>query len=194
MAETKTENIEREYVIPLRRRFKIVPRYQKTNKAIKTIKEFLARHMKIYDRDLGKIRIDKYLNEAVWSRGIRNPPARIKVRAIKEGEIVRVELVDFPERIKFKKLRAERIDSSAKEIAKKKKAEKGAEEKVGENKSEEEKSEEKKEIEEKKEATVEAEQKIEKAEAKEMKHTTKTKSPKQEKNQKVGYNRSSQGH
>ena len=57
--EPKTEKIEREYIIPLRARGKAVPRYKKTPKAIKTIKEFLARHMKIKDRDLSKIKIDK---------------------------------------------------------------------------------------------------------------------------------------
>ena len=57
MAETKSDRIEREYVIPLRIKWKNVPRYKKTNKAIRTIKEFLVRHMKIRDRDLNKIKI-----------------------------------------------------------------------------------------------------------------------------------------
>jgi len=56
MAEekTKTNKIEREYVIPLREKVRVVPRYKKTNKAVKTVKEFLAKHMRIYDRDLKK--------------------------------------------------------------------------------------------------------------------------------------------
>ena len=70
----QTTNLEREYVIPLRRKVNIVPRYKKTPKAIKTIKEFIAQHMKVRDRDLKKIRIDRYLNEAVWARGIKKPP------------------------------------------------------------------------------------------------------------------------
>jgi len=105
MAETKSDKIEREYIIPLRHRWKIVPRYQRTNKAVKAVKEFLVRHMKIRDRDLDKIKIDKYLNETLWHRGIKNPPAKIKVLAIKEGDIVRVKAVDMPQNIKFKKLR-----------------------------------------------------------------------------------------
>ena len=63
MAEIKTEKLEREYIIPLRREINKVPRYRKTEKAIKAIKKFLARHMKIRDRDLNKIKIDRYLNE-----------------------------------------------------------------------------------------------------------------------------------
>ena len=92
--EVKIEKIEREYVIPLREKCRPVPRYKKTPKAIKTIKEFLVRHMKIRDRDLKKIRLDGYLNEAVWAKGIKKPPIKVKVKAIKEGEIVRVELAD----------------------------------------------------------------------------------------------------
>lgn len=191
--ETKDKNIEREYIIPLRKKWSIVPRYKKANKAVKTIKEFLARHMKIRDRDLDKIKIDKYLNEAVWERGIRHPPAKIKVRAVKEGEIVRAELAEMPESIRFKKLRKEKIESSAKEIAKKKKKEK-SEENAEEKKEPEKTESEKRNEEEKKESTVEAEEKIEKAEARIEKHTTKAESPKQEKNMRKGYNQSSRGH
>ena len=54
--------------------------------------------MKIRDRDLKKIKIDMYLNETLWFRGIRNPPARIRVRAIRKGDLVRVELVEMVEK------------------------------------------------------------------------------------------------
>jgi large subunit ribosomal protein L31e len=192
--KTNDNKIEREYIIPLRRRWKIVPRYQKTNKAVRTVKEFLVRHMKIRDRDLNKIKIDKYLNEIIWSRGIKNPPSKIKVKAIKEGDIVRAEAVDMPENLKFRKIREEKAESAAKNIAKKKKEEKVKEEPIEENKAEAEEGEKKKEEEEKKTATVEAGKEIEKAAAKTEKHTTKVQSPKQEKNQRKGYNQSSRGH
>jgi large subunit ribosomal protein L31e len=188
--ETKTEKLEREYVIPLRHRWRIVPRYQRTNKAVRTVREFLVRHMKIRDRDLDKIRIDKLLNEALWGRGIKNPPSKIKVKAIKEGDIVRVELAEPSDKLKFKKLREEKLESSAKEVAKKKKKETEKTEEVKEEVSEEKE----KVAEEKKEATIEAGKEIEKAEAKAEKHTTKVKSPKQEKNQQTQYNKSGRGH
>ena len=188
--KTETKNIEREYVVPLRHKFQLVPRYKKTTKAVKTLKEFLVKHMKIRDKDLNKIKLDKSVNEYLWARGIRNPPSKVKVRAIKDGEFVKVELVELPTKIKFKKLREEKLENSAKEIAKKKKSEKPAEETDKNNDG----VEDKKEVEEKKEAVVEAGQEIQKVAAKTEKHTTKTKSPKQEKNLKVGYNRSSQGH
>ncbi|MGY4884094.1 MAG: 50S ribosomal protein L31e [Nanobdellota archaeon] len=119
--EAKKEMFEREYVIPLREKCRVVPRYKKTNKAVKSIKEFIARHMKVYDKDLNKIKVDKYVNEFLWARGIRNPPHQIKVKAIKQGDIVRVELVDYPDKLKFKKLRAEKIGKEAKEIKESKK-------------------------------------------------------------------------
>ena len=173
--EQKTEKIEREYVIPLREKVRVVPRYKKTNKAVKTIKEFLARHMKIRDRDLSKIKIDKYLNEALWSRGIRKPPHKIKVKAVKEGEIVRVELAEFPTKLKFKKAREEKKLQKAKELleGKKSKIEKAKEAMQGEKPETEQTEEKKEEEKEKKSAIVEAGAQMEKAAAKMEKRTTK---------------------
>lgn len=193
--ETKSvEKIEREYIIPLRKQVKKVPRYKKANKAIRTIKEFLARHMKIYDRDLKKIKLDKYLNEFVWFRGIRKPPMKIKVKAIKEGEIVKVELAEMPGKLKFKKAREEKRDKKAQEFVEKKKTmmqkAKESMQKPAETKTEEKKAEEK----EKKASVVEEGKEMEKAKAKESKHTVKAKSQKEEKNAKAGYNKSSRGH
>lgn len=191
--ENKTEKLEREYTIPLRKEWMKVPRYRKTNKAVKAVKEFLVRHMKIRDGDLNKIKVDRFLNELLWMRGVKNPPSKVKVKAIKEGDVVRAELVEMPANIKFKKLREEKVESSAKEIAKKRKAEKietEVEEDVDKNKDG---VEDKKEVEEKKEAIMEVGQEMQKEAAKKEKHTTKPKSPKQEKNMKVTYNRSSQG-
>ena len=174
--ETKKEaNQEREYVIPLRRKWAKGPRYKRANKAIKTIKEFLVRHMKIYDRDLKKIKIDKHLNEMVWFRGIKNPPAKIKVKVFKEGEIVKVEAAELPAKIKFKKERKERIEKKAEETKKKKKETEKPEEKP------EEKEEEIKKEEEKKSAVVEAGQQMAKKAAKATKHQTKiSKQPKRQ--------------
>ena len=188
--ETKTEEkLEREYTIPLRHRWSIVPTYKRANKAVKSVKEFLVRHMKIRDRDLNKVKIDKYLNETLWFRGIKHPPSKIKVRAIKEGDIIRVEAVTMPQSITFKKIREERIINQSKETVKKKKSEK-VEEKVEEIKTEEQKVEEKED----KSSTVEAGKEILKEEAKKAKHETKVQSAKQEKNMKSNYNRMSQGH
>ena len=174
--EIKTEKIEREYVIPLRDKVRVVPRYKKTNKAVKTIKEFLARHMKIRDRDLNKIKIDKYLNEALWFRGIRKPPHKIKVKVIKEGEIVRAELSDMPNKLKFKKIREEKSLQKAQDLleGKKTKMEKAKEVMTKPAEEQETKQTEEKKVEEKekKSAVVEAGAKMEKAAAQKTKHAT----------------------
>jgi len=182
-----TEKIEREYVIPLRTYWKRVPRYKRANRAIKGIKEFLVQHMKMRDRDLNKIKLDKFLNEQIWVRGIKKPPVKIKVKAIKQDNIVRVELADMPDRLKFKKKRFEKIESDAQEALEKKKSfmEKAKEGLQQPAKSTSEapvaESEEKKEEEqEKKSAVVEAGAQMEKAAAKKTKHQSvgKVKQPK----------------
>ncbi|MFQ5531292.1 MAG: 50S ribosomal protein L31e [Candidatus Nanoarchaeia archaeon] len=189
--EVKADKIERTYVIPLRKKVKVVPRYKKANKAIKTIREFVARHMKIRDRDLKKIKVDEYVNEVVWARGIKKPPSKIKVKVTKsDDDIVQVWLVDYPKKLKFKKQRADKKTKEAEEADKKKKADAKAVEEAAKKEAEEKKkevaetteeAEEKKaEEKEKKSAVVEAGVKMEKAAAKKAKHVTggKTKQPK----------------
>jgi len=166
----KVEKLEREYVIPLREKSRNVPRYRKTEKAMKTVKEFIAKHMKVIDRNIKNVRIDSYLNETLWIRGIKKHPPKIKVRAVKEGDIVRVYAIELPNRLKFKKERAERVEKKAKDAVDKKKAAKVPAETP---KTEEEKAEEagkKEEEKEKKASVVEAGKEMEKAAAKQMKH------------------------
>src|SRR3989338_1558877 len=189
MAETKTDKIEREYVIHLRKEWMKVPRYKRVNKSVKAVKEFIARHMKVYDRDLKKIKIDRYLNEELWFRGIKKPPHKIKVKAVREGEIVKVELAEMPEKLKFKKLKEEKkLQASTK--SEKAHVHKEGEEHEHIHKEQQEKKEEEKE---KKAAVVEEIQKIEEALAKKTKHTTKPKAKKKQKSEEKDYNKSSRG-
>ena len=167
----KEEKVWKEFIIPLRRKFKKTARYRRTPRSIKAIKEFLVRHMKMYERDLKKVKLDKYLNAFVWARGIKNPPSRIKVRAVIDGDVVRAELAELTERLKFKKEKLERRESKTAAVPSKKAPEQG---KI-ESKTEEEKTEEK----EKKASVVEAGQEMEKASAKQAKHQSKiSKQPK----------------
>ncbi|MCX6711539.1 MAG: 50S ribosomal protein L31e [Candidatus Woesearchaeota archaeon] len=92
MAEEKTiVKDERVYVIPLRRRWLKVVKYQRGKKAVKAVREFIIKHMKSND-----VKIGKYLNETLWERGIRKPPHKVKVRTWKEDDVVKVELIDAP--------------------------------------------------------------------------------------------------
>ena len=80
MADNMQEHI---YVIPLREA-RLMPRWKRSNGAIKDIKNFLAKHMKTED-----VKLDKSINEKVWSRGAEKPPSKIRVRAMKleDGQV-----------------------------------------------------------------------------------------------------------
>jgi len=101
--------LEREYIIPLRRRMSTVPSFKRAKKAIRVMKEFLAKHMRVEDRDLRLVKVDMFLNNEIWFRGIKHPPSKIKVKARKlESGIVEVELAEIPEAVKWKMQKEEK--------------------------------------------------------------------------------------
>ena len=114
--------LERIYTIPLRREFNKVPNYRRTRKAVIAVRKFLQKHMKCDD-----VRIGKYLNLELWKHGKKNPPPRIKVKAIKdkekikdkEIEIVRVELPNIPiEKMKRKEEKRKKLEQKVEAISK----------------------------------------------------------------------------
>jgi large subunit ribosomal protein L31e len=164
--------LEREYIVPLRKGWLKVPKYKRGKKAVKTLKEFLARHMKVYDRDLRKIKVDIDLNNEIRFRGMKKPPAKIKVKAVKyDNGIVRVEIVDIPEHIKFKRLREEKKQTQLDKKAEEKEEIK----KITQPPEKTKEKEETQEAKEKEEATKDESLKLAKEQAKEMKHVTKEK-------------------
>ncbi len=177
MAKTKPIAQEREYIINLRREILKVPRYKRTPKAIKAVKSFIAKHMRVPDRDVNKVKLDKYLNEELWFRGIQNPPTKIKVKVKREGENVLVSLVELPTKLKFKKEREDKAKVKSDKSKKEKK------EKVEETKKEEDKGKTEEEIKDEKEkevAVAESREKQAEMQAKEIKHINKLKSAKTE--------------
>jgi large subunit ribosomal protein L31e len=168
MAEEKTDKriLEREYIVPLRKKFSNTPQYKRTPKAIKALKQFIAKHMKVEDRDLRKVKIDGLVNHEMWFHGIRRPLNKIKVKAKKfESGIVRVELVEIPQILKFK-IEKEKKRQEIKIEEKKEKVEEKKEEKT---------EEEKKAVEEKQDAVKEAGMKQAESQAKQMKHEARAK-------------------
>ena len=158
---------EREYVIPIAVKVRKVQKYRRAQIAIKIVKGFLARHMKVYDRDLNKIKIDRYLNDFIWSRGIKNPPSKVKVKVFKENGIVRVELADMSSHLSFKKNKLENRAVKASESGKKRV--KSPESQKPKEKTDEQKE----EVKEKRATVIDAGNKMERTAAKTMKHTTK---------------------
>ena len=156
--------MEREYIIPLRRVWRNVPQYERTGKAIKAIKIFIAKHMKVTDRDVKNVKLDVYFNNEIWFRGRANPPAKIKVKAKKDGELVHVSFAETPKFVeRLKKQHSKLHKATDKPI------EKSTEEKKEDSRTEEQKTEEV----EKEKSTAEAGMKEAKLQAKTDKHVTK---------------------
>ena len=82
--------LERIYTIPLGPVYS-KPRTRRANKAIKHIKEFAARHMKVNVED---VKVSKGVNSEIWKSGIEKPPRRVKVKMIKEDDAVKILLPD----------------------------------------------------------------------------------------------------
>ncbi len=149
------------------------PEYRKSKKAVKYLKQFIAKHMKVEDRDVKKVKIDKYLNNEIWHRGIRKPLPRVKVIAEKKEGIVYVRLAEVPEVVKFKMAKDEKklkkVDKKAMKGVKKAEA---AEEGIKEGRADhQDKTEEK----EKEKAAAETKEISQEKAAKAMKQTTSAK-------------------
>ncbi len=83
------DDLERIYTIPLRKAFD-APRTRRGRRAMAEVKRFITRHM---NADEDQIWVDDTVNDAIWSRGMQNPPRKIRVRAIKfEDGVVEVSV------------------------------------------------------------------------------------------------------
>jgi len=83
---------ERVYTIPLGRAW-IAPPNKRAPRAMRIIKSFVTKHMKLGVRREGeeeeepeRLVIDNGVNEVVWRRGIEKPPRKIRVRVAKDKE------------------------------------------------------------------------------------------------------------
>jgi large subunit ribosomal protein L31e len=100
--ETKKHHVSREekiYTIPLRKALRKSIK-KRAPYCMKIIREFLITHTKTEN-----VMIGKHLNEAVWKRGRQKPPKRVRVKVIKEDNIIKAELIghDYVEFIAKKK-------------------------------------------------------------------------------------------
>ncbi|HLD39351.1 MAG TPA: 50S ribosomal protein L31e [archaeon] len=88
MAE-KISATEKIFTIPLREAYKKA-HDKRVPYAARLVKKYLQTHMKAETVKMGK-----HLNEELWSRCISKPPRRVRVKAFKEGDVVKVELMGF---------------------------------------------------------------------------------------------------
>ena len=85
------DEIERIMVIPLRAT-KQAPRTRRAKRAVKEVRETVMRHMRVSE---GNVWIDASVNEKLWENGMRNPPSKITVKAVKlEDGLVEVSLAE----------------------------------------------------------------------------------------------------
>ncbi len=103
---------ERTYNVPLRSEWLKVPRWRRTKRAVAALKVFLTKHTKNHD-----VRLSRWVNEALWQKGGKNPPhhLQVKVKKLTEKidkdsfEYIDVELTQVPKK-------AERIEKRKKEL------------------------------------------------------------------------------
>jgi large subunit ribosomal protein L31e len=94
-AEIEEEIVEeRFYTIPLGKAW-LMPPNKRAPKAIRIIRDFIKRHMKLEARKEGeeeeeaepkRLIISNEVNEKVWSRGIEKPPRKIRVRVARDKD------------------------------------------------------------------------------------------------------------
>ena len=78
---------ERVVTVPLRD-VQAEAKHQRADKAMSLIRDHLAQHFKVEEAD---VRLDPSINEAIWERGRKKPPSKLRVRAARfeeEGEAV----------------------------------------------------------------------------------------------------------
>jgi len=75
-----SQEAERVYTINLGKVW-LSPNNQRAKRAINMIREFATHHMKTE-----QIKIDQELSQAVWKRGIRRPPRKIRVKMAKADD------------------------------------------------------------------------------------------------------------
>src|SRR3989344_340326 len=113
------DQTERTYTIPLRKAFLKAPDYKRAKRSVNEIKYFLQRHMKS-----DNIKIGKNLNDAIWARGGKHPPSKIKVKVLKDKDNkVLVELPQFEFDIKTDKTQEKTKKQEEKEQPKEQKQE-----------------------------------------------------------------------
>ena len=78
---------ERVVTVPLRDA-RAEPKHKRADRAMALVREHLAKHFSV---EAEEVRLDASINEAVWERGRKKPPSKLRVRAARfdeEGERV----------------------------------------------------------------------------------------------------------
>jgi len=89
---TRTEELEREFVVPLRASKHVPARHRRAGHALETVRRFMVRHMHGSPENIW---IDPRLNTFIWQRGAQHIPSKIRVKAIRfEDGLIEVDLAE----------------------------------------------------------------------------------------------------
>ena len=72
---------EKVFTINLRKDWVKKPRVARANRSVDYIRLFLSKHMKT-----DEIKITQLLNESLWTRGAKKPPASVKLKVVKDDK------------------------------------------------------------------------------------------------------------
>ena len=72
---------EKVYTIPLRHVWVVTPRGRRAPRAVRDVRDYVARHMKS-----DEVAVSNEINSEIWGRSINKPPRKITVRAVKDKE------------------------------------------------------------------------------------------------------------
>ena len=72
-----------ELVVPLRNAWNI-NRFKRAPRAMQIIKNEVVKHLKVTEEE--EVWIDPAVNEAIWARGIENPPRKIRLQVTRHDE------------------------------------------------------------------------------------------------------------
>ena len=105
------DKLERIYTIPLTKAYDTI-RMKRANRAVKIVRDFMIRHMKS-----PLVVISNTLNGYIWQYSREKPPRKVKVRAIKQDDVVRVYLSDEKVEVETQKTQVKK-DEAKKEAKK----------------------------------------------------------------------------
>lgn len=80
------------HTIPLRRAFLLAPRNSRAKKAVSALRKYVEKHTKVSPKH---VILGEELNEAVWARGMTNPPSKISVEIT--TEVVKTDTETYTE-------------------------------------------------------------------------------------------------
>ncbi|MDH5658350.1 MAG: 60S ribosomal protein L31 [Nitrosopumilus sp.] len=113
-----SQELERVYTINLGKAL-LSQSQHRAVRAINMIKEFARHHMKVET-----VKIEEELSQQIWSRGVRSPPRKVRVRMSKTDDgfilVSRYEEVESKTDEKESKVEKSPKDSPKKKLAKKK--------------------------------------------------------------------------